>query len=129
MELVFDDAVRCSYVNRQIEDAQGRRYEVEAFYAEHPVARKLDRIIRKGFRFECGRFRIEGVKTAEPVVGEYCFWAKDIVAHILSPHELAGIRFSRHLLYMLPATYWAYDLRQTLQRGILELIPEALRSV
>lgn len=60
MELVFDDAVRCSYVNRQIEDAQGRRYEVEAFYAEHPVARKLDRIIRKGFRFECGRFRIEG---------------------------------------------------------------------
>lgn len=126
MEFVFDDGVRCRCVNLWIEDMEGRGCAVEAFYAEHPVARKLDRVIRKGFRFECGRFRIEGTKITEPIVGEYCFWSKDIVAQILSPHALADVTFSLHQPYMLPTTYWEYDVRKTLQTGLAKLLSEKM---
>lgn len=126
MDIRFFDLLRCSCVNQRIEDAQGRGCDVEAFYAEHPVARKLDRIIRKGFRFECGRFRIEGMKQTEPIVGEYCFWSKDIVAQILSPRELADVTFSRHQLYMLPTSYWEYDVQQTLQTELAKLLSEKI---
>lgn len=124
MEFVFDDAVRSRCVNQRIEGEQGLGCGVEAFYAEHPVARKMDGIIRKGFRFECGRFRIEGLKTAEPVLGEYCFWSKDIVAQIFSPHELADVKFALHQPYALPSSYWEYDVHQTLRTGISKLLSE-----
>lgn len=126
MELVFDEAVRCAYVNQRIEDAEGRGCDLEVFYAEHPVARRMDRLIRKGFRFEWGRFRIEGVKGVEPIVGEYCFWAKDLVAQILSPREFADIRYSLHQPYMVPTTFWAYDIQRTLQDKMIGLLLEKL---
>lgn len=124
MDIRFFDLLRCVCVNRRIEDSEGRGCGVEEFYAAHPVARKMDGIIRKGFRFECGRFRIEGLKTAEPVLGEYCFWSKDIVAQIFSPHELADIKFALHQPYALPSSYWEYDVHQTLRTGISKLLSE-----
>lgn len=127
MESDLEDIVRCSCMNRRIADAQDRGGDAEALYAEYPVARRLDRIIRKGLRVECGRFRIEGLRPEEPAVGEYCFWAKDLVAHLLSPRELAGVGFTLHKPHALPATYWQDDLCRTLRKGILKALPESFR--